>query len=104
MLMKQNDRADLDDIGRDIALPEIVRKRIMGYPLPEQQPAGAQKFAAFTTLHLDAQRPVCGTVNNVVSGEMLYCASSSGEHFDKRARALRRYEDPVQGIITEAAR
>ena len=41
LLMKQNDRADLDDIGRDIALPEIVRRRIMGYPLPEQPPASA---------------------------------------------------------------
>ena len=104
LLMKQNDRADLDDIGRDIALPEIVRRRIMGYPLPEQQPASAQKYAAFTTLHLDATRPVCGTVNNVVSREMLYCSSSSGEHFDARAKALRAYDDPVQGIVTEAAR
>ena len=104
LLMKQNDRADLDDIGRDIALPEIVRKRIMGYPLPEQQPASAQKYAAFTTLHLDATRPVCGTVNNVVSREMLYCSSSSGEHFDARAKALRAYGDPVEGIVTEAAR
>ena len=46
---------------------------------------------------------MCGTVNNVVSKEMLYCSSSSGEHFDARAKALRGYDDPVQGIVTEAA-
>lgn len=68
----------------------------MGYPLPEQQHACAQKYAAFTILHLDATRLVCGTVNNVDSKEMLYCSSSS-EHFDARAEALRGCNEPVQG-------
>ena len=33
--MKQNNRADLRDIGRDIAPSEIVRKRITVHPLPQ---------------------------------------------------------------------
>jgi hypothetical protein len=33
---------------------------------------------------------------------MLYCSSSSGEHFDKRARELRQNSNIVEGIIAHA--
>jgi hypothetical protein len=100
-LKKQNDREDLDDIGRDIALPEVTKKQIMAYPLPEQQ-VGQQKFSAFCYYHIDSLRPVCGTVRNIISKEMLFASSSSGEHFDERAKVLKGYEDPLEGIVTEA--
>lgn len=96
-LMRQNDRADLDDIGKDIAIPEITRHTIMNYPLPDHQVG--QKFSSFTYLHVDSNRPICGTVHNIASPEMLYCSSSSGEHFDKRARELRGCENIVEGIV-----
>ena len=96
-LMRQNDRADLDDIGKDIAVPEITRHAIMNYPLPDHQVG--QKFSSFTYLHVDSNRPICGTVHNIASPEMLYCSSSSGEHFDKRARELRGCENIVEGIV-----
>jgi hypothetical protein len=69
----------------------------MNYPLPDHQ--AGQKFSAFTYLHLDANRPICGTVHNVSSPEMLYCSSSSGEHFEKRARQLRGSSNVIEGII-----
>jgi hypothetical protein len=72
----------------------------MNYPLPDQQTG--QKFAAFTYYHVDALRPVCGTVHNVASPEMLYCSSTSGEHFEKRARELRQFKDVVEGIVAGA--
>jgi hypothetical protein len=68
--------------------------------LPDQQTG--QKFAAFTSYHVDALRPVCGTVHNVASPEMLYCSSTSGEHFEKRARELRQFKDVVEGIVAGA--
>jgi hypothetical protein len=37
-IMRQNDRADLDDMGKDIALPEVTQHAIMNYPLPDHQP------------------------------------------------------------------
>ena len=61
-LMRQNDRADLDDIARDIAIPEITKHTIMNYTLPDHQ-AGA-KYSAFTYLHVDSNRPICGTAYN----------------------------------------
>jgi hypothetical protein len=96
-LMRQNDRADLDDIAADIAVPEITRNTIMNYPLPDHQTG--QKYSAFTYLHIDSNRPICGTVHNIASPEMLYCSSSSGEHFDKRARELRGCGNIVEGIV-----
>ena len=99
-MMKQNDRADLDDIAQDIALPEITKQTIMGYPLPDQQTG--QKFSAFTYYHVDALRPICGTVQNIASAEMLYCSSTSGEHFEKRARQLKQHGDIIEGIVVHA--
>lgn len=96
-LMKQNDRADLEDVSHDIDLPDITKQTIMNYPLPDQQTG--QKFAAFTYYHVDALRPVCGTVHNVASPEMLYCSSTSGEHFEKRAKELKRFDDVIEGIV-----
>jgi hypothetical protein len=91
-----------DDMGKDIALPEVTQHAIMNYPLPDHQTG--QKYSPFTYLHTDATRNLCGTVHNVASPEMLYCSSSSGEHFDRRARELRQSPSVVEGIITHANR
>gem|GEM_PF-2388105 len=63
-LMRQNDRSDLDDMAKDIALPEVTKEAIMRYPLPDQKTQ--EKYASFTYLHTDAQQAICGTVNNVL--------------------------------------
>jgi hypothetical protein len=98
--MRQNDRADLDDIAHDIALPEITKHTIMNYSLPDHQTG--QKYAAFTYLHVDSNRPICGTAHNISSEEMLYCSSSSGEHFEKRAKELRASANIIEGILTHS--
>lgn len=99
-ILRQNDRADLEDMGKDIALPEVTQHVIMNYPLPDHQTG--QKYSPFTYLHTDSNRNLCGTVHNVASPEMLYCSSSSGEHFDRRARELRQSPSVVEGIIQHA--
>ena len=96
-LMRQNDRADLDDIARDIAIPEITKHTIMNYTLPDHQ--AGEKYSAFTYLHIDSNRPICGTAFNFTSPEMLYCSSSSGEHFEKRAKELRGAKNVTEGIL-----
>jgi hypothetical protein len=59
-IMRQNDRADLDDMGKDIALPEVTQHAIMNYPLPDHQ--SGQKYSPFTYFHTDSGRNLCGTV------------------------------------------
>ena len=100
-LMRQNDRADLDDMGHDIGLTELTKHAILSYPLPDQQ-SGEEKFAAFTYLHSDAQNPICGTAHNVASPEMLYVSGSSGAQFDERARQLRGSRDILSAVIENA--
>ncbi len=100
-LMRQNDRADLDDISHDIGLTELTKHNILSYPLPDQQ--GAEKFAAFTYLHSDARNPICGTAHNVAAPEMLFVSGSSGVQFDERARLMRDAGDPTAAIIAHAA-
>jgi type IV secretion system protein TrbE len=100
-LMRQNDRADLDDMGRDIGLTELTKHAILSYPLPDQQ-AGEEKFSAFTYLHSDAQNPICGTAHNVASAEMLYVSGSSGAQFDERVRQVRGCGDVVSAVAANA--
>lgn len=99
-ILRQNDRSDLEDMAGDIALPEVTQHAIMSYPLPDHQ--SGQKYSPFTYLHTDSARNLCGTVHNIASAEMLYCSSSSGAHFEKRARELRQSSDVVSGIIENA--
>ncbi|MDX2225620.1 MAG: hypothetical protein SFY92_00755 [Verrucomicrobiae bacterium] len=64
LLQKQNDRDDLEDISQVFGLPEATKNEIMEYDLPEHIDYAYSKF---TYYHLDAQRPICGTMINVVS-------------------------------------
>jgi hypothetical protein len=96
MLMRQNDRADLEDIARDIEISEVTKQAILTYPMPDQQPS--EKYAAFTYFHTDAVRPVCGTAHNIASSEILYCSSSTGAHFEKRSLELKQFNDVVEAI------
>jgi hypothetical protein len=63
-LMRQFDRNDVEDIARDIALPESVCASIQNYPMPEQQPPG-KKFSSFCFFSPVTDPPLCGTVRNV---------------------------------------
>ena len=63
-LMRQFDRSDVEDIARDISLPESVGASIQNYPMPEQQPEG-KKFSSLCFFSPVTDPPLCGTVRNV---------------------------------------
>jgi len=99
---RMNDRRDIEDVAKDIDLSETTKEAISRYPLPEHLPDG-NKYAALTYYHFDVQEPLCGTIHNRVSPEMLFCSSSTGEDFDNRSRVLRNHKDIVSGILSESA-
>ena len=101
-LMRMNDRRDIEDIAKDIDLSDTAKEAILRYPLPEHLPDG-NKYAALTYYHLDVQEPLCGTIHNRISPEMLFCSSSTGEDFDNRSRLLRNHSNIVSGILAESA-
>ena len=72
----------------------------MSHPEPEK--IVGRKFSQFTYYHTDEQRPLIVTIRNVASREMLYCASSSGSHFDQRQKTLKSHANVVQAIIANA--
>ncbi len=99
---RMNDRRDIEDVAKDIDLSETTKEAISRYPLPEHLPDN-NKYAALTYYHLDVQEPLCGTIHNRVSPEMLFCSSSTGEDFDNRSRLLRNHPNIVSGILSESA-
>ncbi|HEY5743407.1 MAG TPA: TraC family protein [Terrimicrobiaceae bacterium] len=103
IFMKFEDRQDLEDVAKDIALSEPAKESILRYPRPDHQ-AEADKWSGFTYHHIDAQYPLCGSVINRVCPAMNFAASTKGTEYDARAKQLKTYDDVVTGIIEEAAK
>ncbi len=99
-LLRQSDRADVEDLARDFPIPEAAKDAVMTHPEPEK--IVGQKYSQFTYYHTDERRPMIVTMRNVASRELLYCASSSGAHHDRRAQQLKAHTSVVEGIIANA--
>jgi hypothetical protein len=99
-LLRQSDRSDIEDLAKDFPIPEAVKDAVMSHPEPEK--LIGKKYSQFTYYHTDERRPVIVSMRNVASREMLYCASSSGSHFDERQKALKGHPDVVEAIIANA--
>ena len=95
-----SDRSDIEDLSQDFPIPEAVKDAVMSHPEPEK--LVGRKFSQFTYYHTGERRPLIVTMRNVASREMLYCASSSGAHFDQRQKALRGHGNVVEAIIANA--
>jgi type IV secretion system protein TrbE len=66
--MRQFDRSDVEDIARDVGLPESVCGVIQSYPLLEQQREG-KKFSSVCFFSPVTDPPLCGTVRNIELSE-----------------------------------
>ena len=75
---------------------------------PDAKPEGEAKVAAADAGKggseggLKSWLPLIVTMRNVASREMLYCASSSGSHFDQRQKTLKNHTNVVEAIIANA--
>ncbi|HEU5081320.1 MAG TPA: hypothetical protein VFT72_19060 [Opitutaceae bacterium] len=99
-LLRQSDRSDVEDLSRDFPIPDAVKDSVLTHPEPEK--LVGQKYSQFTYYHTDQRRPLIVTMRNIASREMLYCASSSGAHYDQRAKELKDHDNIVEGIIAHA--
>lgn len=99
-LLRQSDRADVEDLAKDFPIPGAVQDAVMTHPEPEK--IVGQKYSQFTYYHTDERRPMIVTMRNVASRELLYCAASSGAHYDKRANDLKGYGSVIDGIVANA--
>lgn len=100
LLQRQTDRTNVEDLAEDFPIPDAVKDAVMSHPEPEK--IVGQKYSQFTYYHTDERRPLIVTMRNMASREMLYCASSSGAHYDQRAKELKGYANVVEGIVAHA--
>lgn len=63
-LMRQFDRSDLDDIGKDIELSETTRTAIQNYPLPEHL-AEENRYSSLCYYSPAVNPTMCGTLRNI---------------------------------------
>jgi len=63
-IMKQMDRTDLEDLGKDIALPVSAMDQIQRFPLPEHLPEGG-KYSSICYYNPSALPSLCGTLCNI---------------------------------------
>lgn len=99
-LMRQNDSGEMAKLAKALRLPEVAQRAILSHPLLEHQ--RGQKASYFTLFADEGNgKATCGTVRVAVSKPLLYVATSNGDVFDKKAAALRRYLDPVEGVYAE---
>jgi hypothetical protein len=100
-VFRQNDRADLDDLGAAVGLSAAVREMVRGYSAPEYQSA-APRYSEMAIWSQEGAGASCGTARNYATREMLYVSESSGQLFDQRMKLLSQYEDPVEGVLLES--
>ncbi len=81
-VMRQNDADDVDDFSQTVPVPESLKGAILTFPLPESLPAN-NKYSSFLYNFADKNMYSAGIAYNVASKDMLLCASTSGESFDK---------------------
>ena len=98
-LMRQNDASEIARIAEAIGLPEAGQRSIAAHPLLEHQLG--TKASYFTLFSKEGTAPVCGTVRVEVDPYMLYVATSNGEVFDQKGKALKQYPDPTTGVYEE---
>jgi hypothetical protein len=102
LLLRLNSRTQVDRIGNVIGLPQSAREAIMSYDLVEHQ-RGPVRAAYLTLFAKEGDTPTCGTVMNTVNPYMLYVASSNGDVFDQRQKALAKYDDPFDAVLAEVS-
>jgi len=81
-IMRQNDANDIEDFMQSVPLPESLSRSVLAFPLPETLPPG-QKYSSFLYNYSDRNMYSGGIGHNIASKEMLLCASTSGESFEK---------------------
>lgn len=95
LLLKQNDKQDVEEISEAIALPETGAYTLGSYVLPEHQRGGSYNDWCYFTI----DEKIFGTVRNIVSPHILKVASSNGSTFDEMTRKMRGESDPFAVIV-----
>ena len=102
MLLKSNNKKDLDLVSQSYPIPEITKDAVMRFPIPGG--SGTDVFSGFGLIQILDGRPKVTLGRNYAHNEMLYVSSSTGSVFEERSKQLKNQPDIVAAIIENANR
>ena len=102
MLLKSNNKKDLDLVSQSYPIPEITKDAVMRFPIPGG--SGTDVFSGFGLIQILDGRPKVTLGRNYAHNEMLYVSSSTGSVFEERSKQLKNEPDIVAAIIENANR
>lgn len=103
IVFRQKSTTDLQLLASEMKMPAVTIDTIRNYPSPEHLPAD-NRYSSCTYWAEETGRPINGTIRVYASQEMLYLASSDGDVFEERQKALTQYQDTTEGILSEVAK
>jgi hypothetical protein len=102
MLLKSNNKKDLDLVSQSYPIPEITRDAVMRFPIPGG--SGKDVFSGFGLIQILDGQPKVTLGRNYAHNEMLYVSSSTGSVFEERSKQLKNEPDIVEAIIENSNR
>jgi hypothetical protein len=88
LLLRNQNRRDLDALGSFIHLPEVIKDKITSFPLPESLKGRDDAYAGFVYAQLGDAEPRFTVGRNVISQEVEAITSSSGDAFERKQKEL----------------
>jgi hypothetical protein len=92
LLLRNTSRRDLESLSTFVRLPEVIKDKLMSFPLPESMKGRADAYAGFVYAQLDGPEPRFAVGRNVISQEVERITSSSGDVFEQKLRELRKLQ------------
>jgi hypothetical protein len=104
MLMRQNERRDLDDLARDIEIADSMKDEILAFPRPVDLPE-RMRHACVALLSRGGGEGSGGVIRHHASPEMRIAAESAGEIFDRmRPEGARSAAEALEAVRAELGR
>lgn len=103
IVFRQKSSADMEMLAEELKMPAITVETIRNYPSPEHLPV-EDRYSSCTYWCEQAGTPLNGTIRVYACPEMLYLASSDGDLYEERSRALKAYPNVVEGILEEVTK
>lgn len=103
LLLKQSDTQELDAMCERFALPEVTKRAVMRFPDPGKM-KNTKPYSGVVYYHEQGDRPLICVARNYANREMIYCSSSTGSIFEKRAKELKGHNSVIEGIFENASK
>jgi TraG P-loop domain len=89
LLLRNDNRQDLDTLGSFIYLPETIKEQLTKFPKPGELKGRDDAYAGFVYVRKEGAKSRFTVGRNLISQEVEEITSSSGDDIEKKRRELR---------------